>query len=137
MFTKRKFISTAILATIVSTAGIAPAFADQGGNDPIPGIDIIIKRDPASQPIDPFSLSNSELGEINRLKGDDRAEFVMKVIADRIGEREEFLQAGTRALQRHMCSDCEVKDEIEIDFRAGEFVYSISLKFDGVEGESQ
>lgn len=75
--------------------------------------------------------------QFNSLKDDDRAEFVMKVIADRIGEGREFVRAGTGVLGRHMGSGCEVREDIRIEFEAGELVYSVDLKLGPIKGESQ
>ena len=58
--------TTLLLASIlISTIGFSQN--KQGGNDPIPGIDIIIKRDPGSQPIK-NTENNSLIDEVNKLE---------------------------------------------------------------------
>lgn len=53
-----KYLATGLMVALMS----APAVMAQGGNDPIPGIDIIIKRDPGSQPIAPGGFGEKEIG---------------------------------------------------------------------------
>ena len=60
------FKFTAPSKTLASSLAIAVALSAsafaQGGNDPISGIDIIIKRDPGSQPIKPGEYGQEEIG---------------------------------------------------------------------------
>ena len=70
--TKRQFIKSASALAMAATLGISPAFA-QGGDDPISGIDIIIKKNPSSQPVTKTSLSRLEITQFNQLKGRDRS----------------------------------------------------------------
>ncbi len=67
--------------SLLSLAIAAPllAFA-AGGNDPIPGIDIIILKDPSSQPIADFSFSETEISKYNALKGESRSAYLSKVL---------------------------------------------------------
>lgn len=59
MFAKDTFLTAAAALTMALAMGAAPASA-QGGDDPIPGIDIIIKDLPDSQPIAPVSVGGDE-----------------------------------------------------------------------------
>ena len=71
--TSRKFLVSILAAT---TALSSAAFA-QGGNDPIEGIDIIMKKDPSEEAIrNPFSFGEEELKTLNSLKGMDRPALI-------------------------------------------------------------
>ena len=70
--TSRKFLLSILAAT---TALSSAAFA-QGGDDPISGIDIIMKKDPSQEPIKPVSFGEEELKKLNSLKGMDRPALI-------------------------------------------------------------
>ena len=55
-----------------------------GGSDPIKGIDIIILKDPSSQPIANIPFTDSEMRQYNALKGDDRPAYLTKVIVPKV-----------------------------------------------------
>lgn len=55
-----------------------------GGNDPITGIDIIIKKDPSSQPIANISFTDSEINQYNELRENDRPAYLTKVIVPKL-----------------------------------------------------
>ena len=61
------------------------AFA-AGGNDPITGIDIIIKKDPGSQPIANIPFTDSEMSQYNELKENDRPAYLNKVIVPKLAQ---------------------------------------------------
>ena len=56
--TSVKYITTGLAAALMS----APAAWAIGGNDPIEGIDIIVKENPGSQPITPGRFGEKEIG---------------------------------------------------------------------------
>lgn len=55
-----------------------------GGNDPIIGIDIIIKEDPGSQPIANIPFTDSEINQYNKLRESDRPAYLTKVIVPKL-----------------------------------------------------
>ena len=55
-----------------------------GGNDPIIGIDIIIKKNPGSQPIANIPFTNSEIDQYNELRENDRPAYLNKVIVPKL-----------------------------------------------------
>ncbi len=59
MFAKHTFLTAAAALTLSLAMGAAPASA-QGGDDPIEGIDIIIRDLPGSRPIAPVSVGDDE-----------------------------------------------------------------------------
>lgn len=59
------------------------AFA-AGGNDPIEGIDIIILKDPSSQPIANIPFTDSEISQYNELRENDRPAYLNKVIVPKL-----------------------------------------------------
>jgi len=82
-------ISLAAITTALSTLALA-----QGGDDPIEGIDIIMRRDPSQAPIKPFSLNYDEIKQINAIKGVGRMELILKAAAKRTKTQEGFVKAG-------------------------------------------
>lgn len=55
-----------------------------GGDDPITGIDIIIKKDPGSQPIANIPFTDSEMSQYNELRENDRPTYLNKVIVPKL-----------------------------------------------------
>jgi len=55
-----------------------------GGNDPITGIDIIILKDPSSQPIANIPFTDSEINQYNELRENDRPAYLTKVIVPKV-----------------------------------------------------
>jgi len=55
-----------------------------GGNDPITGIDIIILKDPSSQPIANIPFTDSEINQYNELRENDRPAYLNKVIVPKL-----------------------------------------------------
>lgn len=53
----------------------------QGGNDPIDGIDIIVKEDPSQAPIMSGSFTPEQLEQLNALTGMERPAYIAKVTA--------------------------------------------------------
>jgi len=127
----KRIFSAAIIATTLMAAGTTTGFA-QGGDDPIPGIDIIIKEDPASRPIKPFSVGKSSMKRLNSLNGDDRPAYLMSLIAKRIDADEGVVRNGTAALRKQICSKCEIGRSINVKFQSGKTTYSVALKLSGI-----
>lgn len=123
-----KHFTAALIAATMAIGFANPIWA-QGGNDPIPGIDIIIKKDPGSKPIKPFGFDAAEMQQINALKGDDRPAYALKVIAEEIGTGKEFVAAGTKAFDGIWCGPCKMADELAVKFRADDAIYSLTVRF--------
>ena len=67
-----------VTAIALALAYSVTAFA-QGGDDPIEGIDIIIREDPSQAPIAAVSFTPDQLKKINSVKGMDRPSYMAKV----------------------------------------------------------
>ncbi|QCO55345.1 hypothetical protein EOK75_05880 [Pseudorhodobacter turbinis] len=130
MTLRRTFLLGAAAFGMSMMAGLSPALAI-GGNDPIPGIDIIIKKDPGSQPIKPFSLNGGEIKMLNGLKGADRPAFVLKTVAKHIGEDGEFVGSGMKALGDIWCAPCKMVNDISVKFPVGKTTYMLDLHIYG------
>jgi len=128
MIERRSFITTAAAITASLMLAAAPALA-QGGDDPIPGIDIIVKLDPSGDPIKPFSLGAGQIKTLNQLKGADRPTFVLKLIAKRIDAGESFVHSGMKVLGKIWCGPCKMADETTVKFRDGKVTYTLELAF--------
>lgn len=76
-----KLLKLSLLSLTLAIPSLAFA---AGGNDPITGIDIIILKDPSSQPIANIPFTDSEMRQYNALKGDDRPAYLTKVIVPKI-----------------------------------------------------
>jgi hypothetical protein len=124
-----KSITTAALTATTLMMSLASPIWAQGGNDPIEGIDIIIKKDPGSQPIKPFGFDAAEMKQINALKGDDRPTYALKVIAEEIGAGDEFVAAGMKAFEDIWCGPCKMADELAVKIRADDAIYSLTVRF--------
>lgn len=99
------------LATLaLPTIGFA-----QGGDDPMPGIDIIIKIDPSGDPIRHVSLSSGEIKQLNKLKGKARPNYLAKIVAPRLAKLSQGSEPPinwTKTLQqgigKHWCGPCKM-----------------------------
>jgi hypothetical protein len=130
MTLRRTFLLGAAAFGMSMMAGLTPALAI-GGNDPVPGIDIIIKKNPGSRPINPYSLTGSEIKMLNKIKGPDRPSFVLKTVAKHIGEGEEFVDSGMKALGNIWCGPCKMVNDISVKFPVGETTYMLDLHIHG------
>lgn len=83
-FKKSKLLTISAPLLAIGMICSLPALADQGGDDPMPGIDIIIKEDPSLVPIPPASPSRGQLKKLSKLKGSDSAQYLSKIIAGHI-----------------------------------------------------
>lgn len=128
MFSKRKFLTLVSALSLSALAGLSPAWA-AGGNDPITGIDIIIKKNPGSQPITSVPFGNGELAKLNALRGAERPNFVLKVVAARMGAGDGFVKSGMAELGKIWCGPCKMADRIEVKFRDEKVNYALSLTF--------
>lgn len=122
-----KYLSSISLAAITTALSIS-AFA-QGGNDPIPGVDIIIKRDPSSQPIKPFSMTPDEIAQLNKIKGVGRMELILKAAAKRADVQDGFVKSGMSVMGKDWCGECPWPERARYEFKNGETVYVMDLAF--------
>lgn len=73
--TKRSFLGATLALALAPLAAFA-----EGSDDPIPGIDIIVEKDPSEVPVMKFTLNDGEMKKFNSLKGKERTEFLAGVI---------------------------------------------------------
>ncbi len=127
--TLKMLAKSALLAASYALT-IGGAVQAEGGNDPISGIDIIIKKDPGSKPIKPFSFDEREIKQINTLRGDDRPIYTLKIIAQEIGAGEAFVAAGAKAFENIWCGPCKMLDEASVRFETGNGeAYALTVRF--------
>lgn len=99
------------LSALASTGAIA-----EGGEDPMPGIDIIIERDPSSVPIFHQGLGEEQMQRFNTLKGAERAAYLARLVAHYAHEADPKTPAETidRMLREAMgdswCGPCRMID---------------------------
>ncbi|HHB81230.1 MAG TPA: hypothetical protein ENK83_05730 [Aliiroseovarius sp.] len=127
-FAKRTFIAATLALTLTPLAALA-----QGGNDPMPGIDIIIKEDPGSRPIHTESLTGGEIEKFNSLKGKARAEFLARIATRHVlddgpkASPEEVQAMLIEAMGDSWCGPCRMVD--------GAISYRIALRGEGLAAE--
>jgi len=120
-------ISIAAMTTLFSITALA-----QGGNDPISGIDIIMKRDPSSQPIKPFSMTPDEIAQLNKIKGVGRMELILKAAAKRVEVKDahdRFAKSGMAVMGKDWCGECPWPETASYTFNNGKTTYKLELKF--------
>ena len=79
-----------IKAILMSVAFLLPMLTYAiGGNDPIDGIDIIIKKNPGSRPITNFSLGDKSVIKANALQGERRSSYLTKIILAQLNKKTE------------------------------------------------
>lgn len=76
-----KLLKLSLLSLTLAVPSLSLA---AGGNDPITGIDIIIKKDPSSQPIANIPFNDSEISQYNELRENDRLAYLNKVIVPKL-----------------------------------------------------
>jgi hypothetical protein len=103
-----------------------------GGNDPINGIDIIIKKNPGSKPITNFALGNGVIKQANALAGKKRANYLTKVINDQLNKQtagqfkgKEWQSVLSKNISSIKCFSC--KDAKTFNFKSKEASYSIQI----------
>ena len=105
-------ISIAAMTTVFSVSAFAI-----GGDDPIPGIDIIIKENPGSQLIQPFSMTDDEMAQLNRVKGVGRMELILKAASKRVKADEGFIKSGMNVMGKDWCGDCQLPETASYTFK--------------------
>lgn len=76
-----KLLKLSLLSLTLAVPSLSLA---AGGSDPIKGIDIIIKKDPGSQPIANIPFTDSEISQYNELRENDRLAYLNKVIVPKL-----------------------------------------------------
>lgn len=135
MNTRRNTLLAGLSALMLSLTAPLPVLAT-GGDDPISGIDIIIKEDPSLVPIKPFSLTDGQLEKLSGLKQKDGARFLSKIIADHIAKagggsgKVDVQDLSFAALADEWCAPCKMVNSIAIKFKDpdGGVTYSVLLK---------
>lgn len=136
MITRRTTVFAGLSALMLSLTTPLPVLAI-GGDDPIGGIDIIIKKDPGSQPIKPFSLSEGQLEKLSGLKQKDGARFLSEIIAEHItkadgngGGKVSVQDLSFVALADEWCAPCKMVNSVAVKFKDPESgtTYSVLLK---------
>ena len=129
---RRLALATTLAAALTLSLPLA-ASADQGGDDPISGIDIIIKQDPSSQPIRNLTLSDRQLDKLGQMKGKDGARYMAEIIVKHIAGgggggkvamgdiMAAFLDYGCPPMPWSHCG-------MDINVKGAEAVYTIKLK---------
>ena len=134
MFSKRKFLTLTTALAFTAMTGLSPAWA-AGGNDPITGIDIIILKDPSSQPIAAVPFGGEALAKLNALSGADRPTFVLQTIAAHVGAGDGFVKSGMAELGKIWCGPCKMANRIEVKFPDDDATYTLGLTFHGTEAK--
>lgn len=135
MITRRNTLLAGLSALMLSLTTPLPVLAT-GGDDPISGIDIIIKENPSLVPIKPFSLTDGQLEKLSGLKQKDGARFLSKIIADHIakagggGGKVDVQDLSFAALADEWCAPCKMVNSIAIKFKDPDsgVTYSVLLK---------
>jgi len=112
------------MTTVFSITALA-----QGGNDPIEGIDIIMKEDPSLAPIKPFSMTGDEMAQLNRIKGVGRMELILKAASKRVKADEGFIKSGMSVMGKDWCGECPWPEKASHQFKSGKTTYKLDLKF--------
>ena len=123
-------ISIAAMTTVFSISALA-----QGGDDPINGINIIMKEDPSLAPIKPFSMTPDEMGQLNRIKGVGRMELILKAASKRAKVDEGFMKSGMSVMGKDWCGECPWPETASYTFKNGEITYKLDLKYHSEAGE--
>ena len=113
------------------------AFA-AGGNDPPKGIDIIILKDPSSQPIADFSFSETEIMKYNALQGENRSVYLSKVLIsdlEQINKKQNLAinwdNVIRKGIEQHWCITvpCDGKSRMVIQLNISEDLRESDIKF--------
>jgi len=106
------FALWAVLAITATFGHALPAFAE-GSNDPIPGIDVIVEKDPSVVPIMHFSLTDPQMKKFNAMKGMDRSRFLASVLVAHLAKKglskggPKAVASLTEQLGNSWCGKCE------------------------------
>lgn len=132
---KVSLLSLTIALPSLAVSSLATA---AGGNDPIKGIDIIILKDPSSQPIANIPFTDSEMSQYNELRENDRPAYLNKVIVpklERVNQKynydikwNDIIEKG---IEQQWCITvpCDAKSNIIIQLNIPENLRQSDVKF--------
>lgn len=109
-----------------------------GGSDPILGIDIIILKDPSSQPIANIPFTDSEMSQYNELRESDRSAYLTKVIVpkvERVTKRYDYdinwNPIITKGVEQQWCITvpCDAKTTVVMQLTIPENLRESEVKF--------
>ncbi len=112
-FSKRTFLALAMAMGLTPLAALA-----EGEDDPIPGIDVIVERDPSVVPIAQDPLSGGQVEKFNSLKGADRSAFLAGIITRSIldvgteASPDEIREALLKQMGDSWCGPCRMVDGV-------------------------
>lgn len=130
-----KLLKLSLLSLILAVPSLSFA---AGGNDPIIGIDIIILKDPSSQPIADFSFSETEMNQYNALEGEDRPAYLSKVIVPKLERMNKKYNYAinwdpiiTKGVEQQWCQKirCDAKTTVVIQLNIPENLRESDVKF--------
>ena len=129
------------ITLLLLALGIFTAFGFtilQGGNDPIPAIDIIIiKEDPSSQPIMNLSMDDTSLKELSALADEERSIYLSKYLApifEKVTRDKGLEKAILRGLLQNRCIECKSFEtftfKVPSNYKKNGYVVTFNIKFD-------
>jgi len=110
---KRTFLALAVALGLTPLTALA-----EGSDDPIPGIDVIIEKDPSSQPVAQDPLSGAQVEKFNSLKGAERSTFLAAIITRTIldigpkASPDEIREALLKQMDDSWCGPCRMVDGV-------------------------
>ena len=112
-FNKRTFLALAM------AIGLSPLTAlAEGSEDPIPGIDVIVERDPSAIPVAQDPLSGAQVEEFNSLKGAERSAFLAAIITRTVldlgpkASPDEIRETLLKQMGDSWCGPCRMVDGV-------------------------
>ncbi|WP_025563029.1 hypothetical protein [Psychromonas sp. SP041] len=103
-----------------------------GGDDPINGIDIIIKKNPGSKPITNFFLGDHVIKKANALTSKKRSNYLTRAINDQLNKQtdgqfkgKEWQGVLSKNISSIKCFSC--KDAKIFNFKTKEASYNIQI----------
>lgn len=130
MINRRTLLLGAAGATTLAAS--LPAWAT-GGDDPMPGIDIIIKLDPSGDPIKPTSLTKAQLEKLNGMNIEEGVHFLSKIIADHLHKAAPDCcgKVSVKDISAHLgkewCGPCKMVNEVFFKVPMGDSTLLITL----------
>ncbi|MDN5565387.1 MAG: hypothetical protein L0G25_01195 [Psychrobacter sp.] len=130
-----KLLKLSLLSLTLAVPSLSLA---AGGNDPIKGIDIIIKKDPGSQPIANIPFTDSEMSQYNELRENDRPAYLNKVIVpklERVNQKYNYDIKWNpiieKVIEQQWCITvpCEAKSNMIIQLTIPESMRQSDVKF--------
>jgi len=131
------------ITLLLFTIGVFATFGFsilQGGNDPIPGIDVIIVRRPRpviANPIDIISINKETLKKISSFANEERSVYISKVITPIIEKATKEKGLGKiilKGLLETRCIECKSFETftfiVPSKIKGNEYSITLNVKFD-------